>query len=273
MASTKEFKNRLKSITSIQKITKAMKMVAASKLRQAQRSCEMVRPFSNAIERTVSLNPTDTVMPVNQLLVIAITSDRGLCGGVNSSVVKFTKKMTTEFTSKNIDYRVVSLGEKGRDPLLREYGNRVSKIIADATKKPLNFVVASAITEELILLPFDQCTVVFNKFYSVISQKVEISEIASHKVMASLSWHTYEFEGDSSLLLNLTEFQMTGRILGTLLENYTSELGARMTAMDNASRNARDMRDRLTLIYNKARQAAITSELIDIISCAGAVGA
>lgn len=272
MASTKEFKNRLKSITSIRKITKAMKMVAASKLRQAQRSCEAVRPFHASVEQILPTSVSQ--FAGTQHLIVAVTTDRGLCGGVNSSVVKSCKKMVKEIVANGGNVSIVCVGEKGRDALVRECGKYMSKIVNDVTRKPINFLAASAISEELLSLPFDSCTVVFNEFKSVVAQVVSTRSIPAAQAYAadSTAWGELEFDSDQDhLLANFSEFVLATRLLAALLENATSEQGARMSAMDSASRNAGEMINKLSLSYNKARQAAITSELIDIISAAGAV--
>lgn len=272
MASTREFKNRLKSISSIKKITKAMKMVAASKLRIAQKSCESARPYTKSLNNL--LTPTNMPLDVKKHLLIPITSDRGLCGGVNSSVVKTCKKMVKNLTQKGIDVSIIVVGEKGRDALLRECGKHVVKMVNDLSKKPVNFTTASILSDEILNHSFDQCTIIYNEFKSVILQKVSHAELSSYNglISESYDWNNYEFESNQSkLLYNFFEFNLTARILSALLENGTSEQGARMSAMDNASKNAGEMIDKLSLIYNKARQASITSELIDIISAAGAV--
>lgn len=272
MASTKEFKIRLKSITSIKKITKAMKMVAASKLRIAQRACDAVRPLNASLGNTIPA--AASTIHGNRHLLVAITTDRGLCGGVNSSVVKSCKKILKDLVAQGAEVSIVCVGEKGRDALLRECGKHLQKIVNDVSKKPINFLVASALSEELLSSSFDSCTIVYNEFKSVIAQNVTKIVVPSY---ASLNqdpavWGDYEFDSDqASMLYNFFEFNLGIRVLSALLENATSEQGARMSAMDSAARNAGDMINKLSLSYNKARQASITSELIDIISAAGAV--
>lgn len=272
MASTREFKNRLKSISSIKKITKAMKMVAASKLRIAQRACESARPFNSSLSNLLEIsNPLNSVQ---RHLIVPITSDKGLCGGVNSSVVKTCKKMVKELTLAGAEVSIVAIGEKGKDALLRECGKNVHKIVHDISKKPVNFLTASVIAEEILTLPFDKCTIVFNEFKSVIVQRISKNDVYSYDMLNSdmYNWSNYEFESEQSkLLYNFYEFNLATKLLASTLENVTSEQGARMSSMDSASKNASEMIDKLSLIYNKARQASITSELIDIISAAGAV--
>lgn len=272
MASTREFKNRLKSITSIKKITKAMKMVAASKLRVAQRACENARPYNNAVSSL--LNTDQEKNNATRHLIIPITSDRGLCGGVNTTVVKSCKKLVKELTGRGAEVSILAVGEKGKDALLRECGPYVHKIVNDLSRKQVNFLTASVLADELSTIPFDECTIIHNEFKSVIVQRINHRSISSYDILNSdlYGWNQYEFESEQSkMLYNFFEFNLATQLLGAILENLTSEQGARMSAMDNASKNAGEMIDKLSLIYNKARQAAITSELIDIISAAGTV--
>lgn len=272
MASTREFKNRLKSIGSIKKITKAMKMVAASKLRVAQKACEGARPYNQALS---SLLKTDQENKnVTRHLIVPITSDRGLCGGVNTTVVKSCKKLVKDLTSRGVEVSILIVGEKGKDALLRECGQYVHKIVNDLSKKQVNFLTASVLADEIFTIPFDQCTIIHNEFKSVIVQRINYLSVPSYEVLHSdaYNWSNFEFESEeATLLYNFFEFNCATQLLGAILENLTSEQGARMSAMDSASKNAAEMMDKLSLIYNKARQASITSELIDIISAAGTV--
>jgi F-type H+-transporting ATPase subunit gamma len=272
MASTREFKTRLKSISSIKKITKAMKMVAASKLRIAQKACENARPFNQSL--STLLSSAGSINQVQKHLIVPITSDRGLCGGVNTTVIKTCKKMVKDLTDKGVEVSIIAVGEKGKDALLRECGKHMNKIVQDLSKKPVNFLTASVLAEEILNAQFDQCTIIYNEFKSVIVQRIAQNEVYSYDILNSeaYNWSNYEFESDQSkMLYNFYEFNLATKLLASTLENVTSEQGARMSAMDSASKNASEMIDKLSLIYNKARQAAITSELIDIISAAGAV--
>lgn len=269
MASTKEFKNRLKSISSIKKITKAMKMVAASKLRMAQKSCENIRPYNEAVSPFINVNDSQ----YQNRLIVPITSDRGLCGGVNSSVVKTSTRMVRQDLEENANITIIAAGEKGKDALIRQSGSYITRIVSDLSKKPVNFLTASLLADQILNQDFDKCTIIYNEFKSVLVQNVTNLIIPSYENMKNQDqWNQFEFEGDSnSIIYNFYEFTLSTSILKALLENATSEQGARMTAMDNASKNAGEMIDKLNLKYNKARQASITSELIDIISAAGAV--
>lgn len=271
MASAKEFKNRIKSIQSIGKITKAMKMVAASKLRQAQRVVEEIRPDYNATTTVYKdIKPIEEYK--NKILIIPITSDRGLCGGINTSITKATDRFIKKNKDKEIS--ILCIGDKGKDIISREHPLKLVKCINEISKKNINFMTAYTITEEMLKYQYDQYVIIYNKFRSVISQKITLEQKNSYESLIDslLEYNDYEFESDKfEVLYDLFEYQLSISILNALLENATSEQGARMTAMDNASRNAGEMLDKLTLIYNKARQASITSELIEIISCASAV--
>nr|BBD14114.1 ATP synthase F1 subunit gamma [Ophirina amphinema] len=270
MASTKEFKNRLRSISSVQKITKAMKMVAASKLRQVQSTTENSRPSIEGVGHLLQNIPFGSE---SNDLIVPISSDRGLCGGVNSVIVREVRKSVRENT---LAKQVFCVGEKGKDALKSSNPEILVGSISDITKKSINFTVASVIVDALTSLSFDRSTVVFNKFKSVISQEVRSLELpsSSHLSLNLSLFDEYEFESEKSeLMSNLYEFAYALLLHNAILENATSEQGARMSAMDNASRNASDMLDALNLKYNKARQAGITQELIEIVSCASAVAA
>ncbi|MBV62937.1 MAG: ATP synthase F1 subunit gamma [Rickettsiales bacterium] len=282
MASGKDLKNRIKSITSIKKITKAMKMVAASKLRQVQNALEAVRPISGLTTSVVSeiQNTLLNMETENQSkesikkLVIVISSDRGLCGGINSSVVKDTRLNIKSSQKNNELIELYTIGDKAKDVLVRSHAHHMNTAISETAKRKLSFAIASIISEDILKSQFDVCEIVYNQFKSVISQNLVRSQLYSRNNLnkAFFDWNTYEFDSEkSSVLYDLYEYNLAIAIYNAMLENATSEQGARMNAMDSASRNASEMIDKLTLTYNKARQAAITSELIEIISCASAV--
>nr|AML60620.1 ATP synthase F1 subunit gamma [Moramonas marocensis] len=292
MASTKDFKVRIKSITSIKKITKAMKMVAASKLRQVQRNLDIIRPSFESINSVYNeyLSTTSTQTPPStghsqNHFILAISSDRGLCGGINTNTVKATKNSMRNILSSNSDnqVRLFTIGEKGKEVLAREHSKLLSTSVSELSKKTITFVSASLVAEELFQMKvgdtnvsFDFCHIIYSKFKSVISQVLVEETVLS---TTQLNNYFYEFnqyeldseENKSELLYDFYEFYLGLKLFSSLLENATSEQGARMNAMDSASRNAGEMIDKLTLIYNKARQASITRELIEIISCASAV--
>nr|YP_007890751.1 ATP synthase F1 subunit gamma [Jakoba libera]AGH24245.1 ATP synthase F1 subunit gamma [Jakoba libera] len=280
MASGKDLKTRIKSITSIQKITKAMKMVAASKLRQVQNALEAARPGSQVVssvlnEMQVIAQTIQNDTPANsKKLIVVISSDRGLCGGINSNVVKDTKLNIKESKAQQLQVALFTIGDKGKDVLLRTHKDLMQGAVSETAKKKLSFSIASLVAEEILRQDYDTCQIVFNQFKSIISQNLIRSSIYSKEVLNSAfcEWNNYEFDSDkSTVLYDLYEYHLALQIFTSMLENATSEQGARMNAMDSASRNASEMMEKLTLIYNKARQAAITSELIEIISCASAV--
>eukprot|EP00244_Chara_vulgaris_P001781 TRINITY_DN1292_c0_g1_i6.p1 TRINITY_DN1292_c0_g1~~TRINITY_DN1292_c0_g1_i6.p1 ORF type:complete len:281 (-),score=53.78 TRINITY_DN1292_c0_g1_i6:284-1126(-) len=278
MASNQVVKNRMKSVKSIQKITKAMKMVAASKLRGVQQRAEDSRaiwqPF-NALLGDV------TDADVENNIVLTVSTDRGLCGGINSTSVKYSRALTRIMMADgNKTSKYVVLGEKGKAQLQRDSKQSIGLTITETTKNPVNFTqVASIVDDILKRQPFDACRIVFNRFNSVVSFGPTCVTILSSEALQKVQKEggpldTYEFEGvDSSaeLLQDLTELQMAAVLYNALLENSCSEQGARMSAMDNSSRNATDMLERLTLSYNRSRQASITTELIEIISGATAL--
>lgn len=277
MAATKDFKVRIKSITSIKKITKAMKMVAASKLRQVQRGLDIVRPSFNALNSIYNeyANSASIENKKNRL-IIAISSDRGLCGGINTNAVKATRNSIKTIKNEIPDAHIslFTIGDKGKDVLSREYGKLIIKAVSDVSKKSISFGAASLIAEELLKQQFDTYHLIYSKFKSVISQTLVEEQISSASSLenAFFEFNGYEFDSDKSeLLYDFYEYFLGYKVFSALLENATSEQGARMNAMDSASRNAGEMIDKLTLIYNKARQASITRELIEIISCASAV--
>lgn len=274
MASTKEFKIRIKSITSIQKITKAMKMVAASKLRMVQKNLELIRPHFQAMDKMMQEINSFSVANDERRLFLVISSDRGLCGGINTNLIKLTKSMVSKSIQDDSKVSLLVLGEKGKDSLQRTHGHYMNYSLSELTKKPANFISSSLVVENILSSDYTSCVFLYNKFQSAISQ-LPVCEFFPSKSNVNVSFdniHDYEVEEDKSdVLNNLYEYYLAIKVQYSLLQNATSEQGARMNAMDSASRNASDILDRLTLIYNKARQAAITGELIEIISCASAV--
>uniref|UniRef100_A0A8R7P0W7 ATP synthase subunit gamma, mitochondrial n=1 Tax=Triticum urartu TaxID=4572 RepID=A0A8R7P0W7_TRIUA len=276
--STQIVRNRMKSVKNIQKITKAMKMVAASKLRAVQTRTENSRglwqPFTALLGDAPSVN-------VKKNVIVAITSDKGLCGGINSTSVKVSKalqKMTSEKESK-----YVILGEKGKVQLIRDSRKHIEMTVSELQKNPINYTQVAVLADDILKnVEYDAIRVVFNKFQSVISFRPTLATILSPEVMEKESesggkvgqLDSYEIEGGetkSEILQNLTEFQFSCVMYNAVLENACSELGARMSAMDSSSRNAGEMLDRLTLTYNRTRQASITTELTEIISGASAL--
>ena len=299
MPSLKDLRTRINSVKSTQKITSAMKMVAAAKLRRAQEQAEAARPYAERMERMLgsvaaSLGSSEgaprllagTGKDDVHLLVVA-TSDRGLCGGFNSSIVREARKLIRELTAAGKTVRILCVGRKGRGQLSRDYGSLIVDTIDDVGRPRLGFDDAQAIANRLLALygedGFDICTVVYNRFQSVITQIVTVQQLIpfgppadgeeeESDESAGGAKAIYEFEPEEGEILEtLLPLNLSVQVYRALLENAASEQGARMAAMDNATRNAGDMIDRLTLDYNRSRQAAITSELIEIISGAEAV--
>jgi len=278
--STQIVRNRMKSVKNIQKITKAMKMVAASKLRaiqvRAENSRGLWQPFTALLGDTPSVD-------VKKNVIITISSDKGLCGGINSTSVKTSKAIYKLTSGPDKEAKYVILGEKAKAQLIRDSRKDIAISIAELQKNPLNYTQVSVLADDILKnVEFDALRIVFNKFQSVVSFLPTVATILSPEVVereaasgGSLGdLDSYEIEGGetkSEILQNLAEFQFSCVMFNAVLENACSEQGARMSAMDSSSRNAGDMLDRLTLTYNRTRQASITTELIEIISGASAL--
>ncbi|MDE0056502.1 MAG: F0F1 ATP synthase subunit gamma [Defluviicoccus sp.] len=298
MPSLKDLRTRINSVKSTQKITSAMKMVAAAKLRRAQEQAEAARPYAERMERVLgsvaaSLGSVEGAPPLLagtgrddvHLLVVA-TSDRGLCGGFNSSIVREARRRIRELGAAGKTVKVLCVGRKGRGQLMRDHSRLIVDTIDEVGRPRLGFDDAQGIANRLLALyeagEFDVCTAVYNRFRSVITQIVTVQQLipfgppeeadAQEGEEAGGARAIYEFEPEEGeILATLLPLNLSVQVYRALLENAASEQGARMAAMDNATRNAGDMIDRLTLDYNRSRQAAITSELIEIISGAEAV--
>lgn len=270
----------MKSVKNIQKITKAMKMVAASKLRQVQSTAENSRgvwqPFTALLGDIPSVD-------VKKSVVVAISSDKGLCGGINSTSVKVSRAVHKLNSGPDKEAKYVVLGEKAKVQLIRDSRKNIELSIAELQKNPLNYTQVSALADEILKnVEFDALRIVYNKFVSVVSFVPSLSTVLSPEIVERESeaggklgaLDAYEIEGGetkSEILQNLSEFQFSCVLFNAVLENACSEQGARMSAMDSSSRNAGEMLDRLTLTYNRTRQAAITTELTEIISGASAL--
>lgn len=294
MASLKDLKNRIGSVKSTQKITKAMKVVAAAKLRKAQERAEAARPYSEkllSVMGSLAAGAGDTMDSKNLLtgsgsfdkhLVIVATSSRGLCGGFNASIAKAALKYINELLLEGKQVKILCIGSKGHDYLKRFHADKIIESITGLQQKTVEYSSADSVRQRVTELfedgEIDVCSMFYNKFQSAISQIVTRKqllplelEVAESGEMNSVD-APYEFEPDQAQILNhLLPKNMAIQIYSSLLENQASEMGARMTAMDNATRNAGDMIERLTLVYNRTRQAAITTELIEIISGAEAL--
>ncbi|MGK9167998.1 F0F1 ATP synthase subunit gamma [Inquilinus limosus] len=292
MPSLKDLRNRISSVKSTQKITAAMKMVAASKLRRAQEQAEAGRPFADRMERmlvglaagakTAGQGPKLIAgtgkSDVHLLLVV--TSDRGLAGAFNATVLRETRKQIRELQGLGKTVKLFTIGRKGRDALRRDHAGLIVESVIDIGRPKLGFADADAIATRILAMfeagEFDVCSVVYNKFKSAISQIITVQQLVPVAIPAvteaTASNIVYEFEpSEEQILAELLPRNLAIQVYKALLESAASEQGARMTAMDNATRNAGDMIKRLTLVYNRTRQAYITKELIEIISGAEAV--
>ena len=288
MPSLDDLKKRIKSVKSTQKITKAMKMVAAAKLRKAQESAEKGRPYSQKMQNII-LNLTRSINdPQNapkllvgtgedkKYLCVVLTADRGLCGGFNSNICKLAKNNFKKILKEGKDLKIITVGSKGLDQIKREYSKYVIKKFSFKEKKQITFEEANIVGNEIISLfnqnEFDKCILFFNNFKNVITQIPQAQQIIPTEVNKNYDESeekkfSYEFEPEEDQILeDLLPKNISTQVFKALLENAASEQGSRMTAMDNATRNAGDLVDKLTINYNRSRQASITKELIEIIS-------
>ena len=286
MASLDDLKKRIASVKSTQKITKAMKMVAAAKLKRAQDSAEKGRPYSEKMNNII-LNLSEGISDKENApkllsgtgkdqihLCVVMTSDRGLCGGFNSNIIKKAKNHFSKLSSEGKELKIITVGSKGNDQLKRVFGDKIIENISFKNSKNANFFdaekVSKIIIEKFQKEEFDICTIFFNQFKNVITQIPQAQQIIPLKTDINdkeKSEDNYEFEPDEDeILTNLLPKNISTQIFKAMLENSASEQGARMSAMDNATRNAGEMVDKLTIEYNRSRQAAITKELIEIIS-------
>ena len=290
MPSLKDLKNRIKSVKSTQKITKAMKMVAAAKLRRAREQAEAARPYSEAMERMLA-SLASSIAAGSQgprllsgtggndtHLIVVATSDRGLCGAFNSSIVRAVRRKVRELQGQGKTVKLITVGRKGYEQLNMEFGKLIINT-SELKSRRLGYGDAQTVTDMIMAAyeagEFDVAHIVYNQFKSAISQIVTFQQLiplALPEVKADAVTVPYEFEPEEAdILTDLLPRNLAVQTYRALLENAASEQGARMTAMDNATRNAGDMIKRLNLKYNRTRQAAITKELIEIISGAEAV--
>jgi len=287
MPSLDDLKKRIKSVKSTQKITKAMKMVAAAKLRKAQENAEKGRPYSQKLQNII-LNLTKSIndkQNAPKLLVgtgeektylcVVLTADRGLCGGFNTNICRLAKTNFKKILNEGKNLKIITVGSKGLDQIKREYGKFITKKFSFKEKKQISFSEAEIIGNEIIRLfnqnEFDKCILFYNNFKNVITQIPQAQQIipAENKPSESKEENNipYEFEPDEDEILeDLLPKNISIQVFKAFLENAASEQGSRMTAMDNATRNAGDLVDKLTINYNRSRQASITKELIEIIS-------
>ena len=286
MASLDDLKKRIASVKSTQKITKAMKMVAAAKLKRAQESAERGRPYSEKMNNII-LNLSGGISDKENApkllsgtgnnkvhLCVVMTSDRGLCGGFNANIIKKAKAYFAKISKEGKELKIITVGSKGSDQLKRAYGDKIIENISFKTSKNTNYFdaekVGKLIIEKFQKEEFDICKIFYNQFKNVITQIPQAQQIIplnTDNEDNNGSEESYEFEPDEDEILNnLLPKNISTQIFKAMLENSASEQGARMSAMDNATRNAGEMVDKLTIEYNRSRQAAITKELIEIIS-------
>jgi len=293
MPSLKDLRNRISTVKSTQKITKAMQMVAAAKLRRAQVAAEAARPYAARMEAVLSnlamaLQGREDGSPLmigtgktETYLLVVCTSERGLCGAFNSSIVRLARERINRLIADGKAVKILCVGKKGFDQLKRLYASRIIEVIELRGVRQLGFEHAEGIAQKILELfaagQFDVATLFFSRFKSVMSQtptaqQLIPAEIPANAPAANLGGAVYEYEPDEAeILADLLPLNIGVQIFKALLENAASEQGARMSAMDNATRNAGDMISRLTMKYNRSRQAQITKELIEIISGAEAL--
>ena len=286
MASLDDLRKRIVSVKSTQKITKAMKMVAAAKLRKAQESAERGRPYSEKMQNII-LNLTESISdPSNapKLLVgtgkeqtylcVVMTSDRGLCGGFNTNICRLAKNFFLKVLKEGKTLKIITIGSKGHDQLKREYSKYIVQKLSFKDKKKISFNEADDVGKIIIDLfdknEFDKCILFYNNFKNVMTQIPQAQQIIPAETKQNLKKNDevfYEFEPDEDEILeDLLPKNISTQVFKAFLENSASEQGSRMTAMDSATRNAGDLVKSLTIVYNRSRQAAITKELIEIIS-------
>ena len=291
MPSLKDLRNRISSVKSTKKITSAMKMVAAAKLKRAQDNAEKTRPYarkmSEIVNSLVENNKSKEfkfsekkTKKTRNILLIVCSADRGLCGGFNGSIIKFSKKLSEKIINDGGQVSYIFVGKKAYQSLQRFCGESILDFFSDIANPSIKFELASSIRDKILELflndSMDECYLIYTEFKSAISQTVQSLKLLPLNALETnddnSSNKSYDFEPSEEEILNeIIPKNIAIQIHTALLENLASEQGSRMTAMDNATRNANDMIDNLTLFYNRSRQALITKELIEIISGAEAV--
>ena len=287
MPSLKDLRNRITSVKSTQKITKAMKMVAAAKLRKAQENAEKGRAYSDKMNHIIN-NLKNSITDISSAprllagtgksdihLCIVMTADRGLCGGFNTNICKKAREYFNQILNSQKKLKIITVGSKGADQLKRNFKDYIIEKVSFKNVKNISVNEASELTNKIIAMfnkeEFDVCTIFYNKFKSVISQEPQAQQIIPVESLQEDKNNAvdtqYDFEPDENEILeHLLPQNITTQIFKAFLENAASEQGSRMSAMDNATRNAGDLIDKLTINYNRSRQAVITKELIEIIS-------
>ena len=297
MASLKDLRDRISSVQSTKKITSAMKLVAGARLKKAKIEAESSRPYTNRMQKIID-NITSNIKYIENApeiikgkedskthLIILMTSDRGLCGGFNTAITKLAKIKIKKLLTSNKTVKIICLGKKGHDHLKREFNELIIDLIPISAQKKINYEFATKISNKVLLMyeneEFDVAHIVFSLFKSAIKQEAQLKQIIPllHDNIENISKKdenkndaNYEYEPEEEeVLQNLVPQNVAIQIFSGLLENAAGEQGARMSAMDSASRNAGELIDTLTLNYNRSRQAQITNELIEVISGAEAV--
>jgi len=288
MPSLKDLKNRIASVKNTRKITKAMQMVAAAKLRRAQESAEAARPYAErmgAVIAAVSSSVSGSASAPRLLtgtgadkvhLLVVMTAERGLCGGFNSSIARLARAHANALLAQGKTVKILTVGKKGREQLKRDLAHLFVGHVDLSDVKRVGYAEAVKVGRDVLSRfsagEFDVATLFFSRFQSVISQTPTALQVIPVKVDTSGTSALYDYEpGEEEILADLLPRGVSTQVFTALLENGASEQGARMSAMDNATRNAGDMINRLTIVYNRSRQASITKELIEIISGAEAL--
>jgi F-type H+-transporting ATPase subunit gamma len=288
MPSLKDLKNRIASVKSTRKITKAMQMVAAAKLRRAQDAAEAARPYTerfNAVMAGLAAGAATSPGAPRLLsgtgrdevhLLVVMTSERGLCGAFNSSISRMARAEANRLLRAGKTVKILTVGKKGRDALRRDLGAHMVAHVDLSAEKRMGYAVAQRVGRDIIARfeagEFDVATIFYSRFQSVISQTPTMKQVIPASFEDAGATAEYDYEpGEEAILADLLPRGVATQVFAALLENAASEQGARMSAMDSATRNAGDMIDRLTIQYNRSRQAAITKELIEIISGAEAL--
>jgi F-type H+-transporting ATPase subunit gamma len=290
MASLKDLRNRIASVKATQKITKAMQMVAAAKLRRAQSAAEAARPYAQRMEQVLGNLASGVVVgpetprllagtgSEQTHLLVVCTAERGLCGAFNSSIARLARDHATRLTAEGKTVKIICVGKKGYDILRRQFGRQIIEVVDLRSVRTLGYDNADGIAQNLLARfeagEFDVATLLYSRFRSVIAQVPTAQQIIPAQIgtgsLASDAVYDYEPE-EEEILASLLPRNLTVQVFRALLENAASEQGARMSAMDNATRNAGEMIRKQTLTYNRTRQAQITKELIEIISGAEAL--
>ena len=288
MANLKALKNRIASVKSTRKITKAMQMVAAAKLRRAQDAAEASRPYTerfNAVMAGLASGASGSAGAPRLLsgtgqdqvhLLVVMTSERGLCGGFNSSIARLARVEAARLTAAGKTVKILTVGKKGREALKRDWSRSFVDHVDLSAVKRMGYDTARTVARDIIARfdagEFDVATILYSRFESVVSQVPTAKQVIPATFVSDAVSPLYDYEpGEEAILADLLPRGVSTKVFAALLENAASEQGARMSAMDNATRNAGDMIDRLTIQYNRSRQAAITTELIEIIAGAEAV--